>query len=145
MQNVLRNELCDRLITATTILYHMVYIGMRNDKQGLIDNLPELKSMMFLADKGPLSVGQIANYIGSTPAAMTATLHRLVERNLVKRERYPQDRRVVICELTSTGRIVLNGVKHALRERVFAATDTWSMEQFEAIVEALESMHPHRL
>ena len=120
----------------------MVYIGMRDDKQGLIDNLPELKSMMLLADKGPLSVGQIANYIGSTPTAMTATLNRLEEKELVKRARDPQDRRMVVCDLTSTGRIVLEGVKQDVRVRVLATTDTWSMEQFESVVEALESIHP---
>ena len=141
MQNDLRNELCDRLVTATTNLYDTVYLNLLHDKQGLIEGLPQLKTMMMLADRGPLSVGQIAENTGSTLPAMTATLHRLVERKLVKRERSPQDRRVVVCELTSTGRIVLNGVKHVIRERVLAAADTWSMEQFEATVEALESMH----
>ena len=51
------------------------------------------------------------------------------------------NRRMVICELTSTGRIVLDGVKHVVREYVFTTTDTWSMEQFEAVVEALESIN----
>ncbi|MYB62448.1 MAG: MarR family transcriptional regulator [Gemmatimonadetes bacterium] len=145
MQNNLRNELSDRLVTEITNLYHKVYLGMLDFRQGPIDELPQLKTLMLLADKGPLRVGQIAENTESTPSAMTATLHRLVDRNLVTRERYPQDRRVVICELTSTGRTVLNGIKHAIRERVLAATDTWSMEQFEAVVKALESMHPHHL
>lgn len=57
MQNDLRNELCDRLITATAKLYHKVYLDMLDDRQGPIDDLPQLRTMMLLADYGPLRVG----------------------------------------------------------------------------------------
>ncbi|MYB62831.1 MAG: MarR family transcriptional regulator [Gemmatimonadetes bacterium] len=87
IRNDLRNEMCDRLVTATTNLYDRVYLGMLDDRKGPIDKLPQLKILMLLADIGPLSVGQIADNTESTPSAMTATLNRLEEKELVKRER----------------------------------------------------------
>lgn len=96
---------------------------------------------MLLADKGPLKVSEIADYLGSTPAAMTYTLSRLVEKKLVKRESDPQDRRVVICDLTSDGRKLLEEIRYVVRERVLASTETWSLEQLESVVEALESVN----
>lgn len=62
---------------------------------------------------------------------MTYTIGRLIDKKLVRRVPYPQDRRVVIWELASEGQKVLNRVGHAVRERVLAATETWSLERLD--------------
>ena len=145
MQNDQRNELCDRLVTATTSLYRMMYVGTVDGRQGPIEVFPQLRTVMLLADKGPLRVSHIADYLGCTPSAMTYTVRRLVEKKLVTRVSNPKDRRVVICDLSPGGRRMLEKVDKVVRQRVLAATDTWSVERFEAVVEALESMHPGRV
>ena len=144
MKNDHRSELCDRFISATTDLYRLVYKGLVDDRKGPIGLFPQYRTVMLLANEGPLRVSQIAHHLGCTPSAVTYTLNRLIEKKLVKRVSYPQDRRVVICELAYEGRKLLNRVNRDVRERVLAATGTWSLEQFEAVVEAMESANSAR-
>lgn len=144
MNNDHRNELCDRFATAAADLYRLVYKELVDDRKGPVEMFPQLRTVMLLADKGPLRVSHIADHLGCTPSAMTYTLSRLIEKKLIKRVPYPQDRRVVICELAYEGRNMLKRVHRVVRERVLAVTGTWSLERFEAVVEALESIPPGR-
>ena len=75
---------------------------------------------------------------------MTYTLDRLVEKKMIKRVTCPHDRRAVICKLDSGGWNVLERINHIVRKQVLPAADTWSLSRLEAVVEALESIHPGR-
>ena len=140
MQNDHRKELCDRFVTATASLYRLVYMGLLDDRKGLNEMVPQLRTVMLLADKGPMRVSHIAGFLGCTSTSMTYTLHRLVERKMIRKVPCPQDRRVVICELASEGRKVLEKIDHVVRNRVLPATDTWSQKQLEVFVESMEDV-----
>ncbi len=66
---------------------------------------------------------------------MAYTLSWLVEK-MVKKVPYLQDRRVMICDLASGDRKVLEMIDHVIRKRVLPATDSWSLKRPEAAVES---------
>lgn len=144
MSNDLRMELCDRFVAATARLHRLVYMGLRDDRKdlGQLEQVNQYQTLMLLADKGPMSVGQIAVCLGCTDSSINNDLRRLNRKKLIEKERSSHDRRVVMCELTPDGRKVLERIDHVVRERVLPATETWSLEQLEAFVESLESF-PH--
>jgi DNA-binding MarR family transcriptional regulator len=63
----------------------------------------QLRVMLFLRTKGPSRMGAIAADIGTTLPTVTGTVDNLVKKELVARRDDPEDRRIVICELTPQG------------------------------------------
>ncbi|MCY3554704.1 MAG: MarR family transcriptional regulator [Gemmatimonadetes bacterium] len=146
MSNDLRKELSDRFVAATVSLHRLVNMGLRDDGRELGQNeqVDQYKTLMLLADKGPMTVGEIPGFLGCTDASINNILHRLYGKRLIEKARTPNDRRVVLCELTPEGRKVLERIDHVVRNRVLPATENWSLEQLEAFVESLESIPPSR-
>jgi DNA-binding MarR family transcriptional regulator len=62
------------------------------------------------------TVACLARDVGVDPGAMTRALDRLEAKGLIVRERSQQDRRVVILQLTETGRGVANQVPEVLSQ-----------------------------
>ena len=80
----------------------------------------------------------IAIYIGRALSATTTVVDRLVERGLVDRVSDPNDRRLVMCELTDTGRQVLERFWLIGRDRLQMVADLLDDEQLEKAVGGLE-------
>ena len=144
MSEDLRKELCDRLVAATASLYRLVNMGLWDDGKDLGHNerVNQYKTLMLLADKGPMTVGEIPGFLGCSDASINNILHRLDEKKMIEKARSSDDRRVVICELAPEGRKVVERIDNVVRERVLPATESWSLDQLEAFVESLESF-PH--
>jgi DNA-binding MarR family transcriptional regulator len=68
---------------------------------------PQVNLLRPLAERGPMSSGQLAEAAGLTPATTTHMLDQLAAAGIVRRERQEHDRRVVITELTERGEHVL--------------------------------------
>ena len=146
MSNDLREELYDRFVAATARLYRLVYLGLRDYRRDLgeIEMINQYKTLILLADKGPASVGHIADFHGCTDNSINNVLHRLHEKKMIEKQRSSHDRRVVMCELAPEGRKVVERIDHVVRNLVLPTTETWSLEQLEAFVESLESIYPGR-
>ena len=82
MSNDHRKELCDRLVVATAGLYRLVNMGLRDDGRALGQNeqVNQYKTLMLLADKGPMTVGEIPGFLGCSDASINNILHRLDEK-----------------------------------------------------------------
>jgi len=59
--------------------------------------------LSHLDEADPTMVGELAGHLGVTASTMSLTLKRLEEGGFVRRERDPQDRRVVNVRLTVMG------------------------------------------
>jgi DNA-binding MarR family transcriptional regulator len=69
-------------------------------------------------------VGQLAREFGLTPATVSDAVDSLEDKGLLRRERWPEDRRVVTLRLTPEGEGVARGLADwpdAVRERLPAA------------------------
>ena len=141
-----RKELCDRFVTETARLYRLVYMGLRDDRRELGQNeeINQYKTLMLLADKGPMTVGEIPGFIGCTDSSINNVLRRLDDKKMIDKARTPNDRRVVMCELAPEGLKVLERIDHVVRQRILPATENWSLEQLEVFVESMESVPPCR-
>jgi DNA-binding MarR family transcriptional regulator len=63
----------------------------------------ELRLVEYLGDQGPRMMRDIAEYVGLAVNTLTSTVDRLERRDLVRRERCEEDRRVVRVALTASG------------------------------------------
>lgn len=67
-------------------------------------SLTEFAVLEVLLHKGDLPIGEIGDRILRTSGSMTYVLDKLQERDLIRRRRCPEDRRVLYAELTPKGR-----------------------------------------
>lgn len=69
--------------------------------------IPQIVILQSLQERGPLSTGGLATEISLSAPTVTTVLDRLEKRGLVRRTRKPEDRRIVLTELTAHGREIL--------------------------------------
>jgi DNA-binding MarR family transcriptional regulator len=66
--------------------------------------MPQVRLLLVLLSEERMRMSILASTLGSTFSAATGLVDRLVERELVERDTDPDDRRTVVCVLTSHGK-----------------------------------------
>ncbi len=102
--------------------------------------MPQLKIMVMLFINESARMSDIASGLGVTMATDTGLIDRLVERQYVVRESLPDDRRVVLCRLSGTGREVVGRIWNLLRNRSRELLEAMDTEHLEMFVEVLQAM-----
>lgn len=97
---LLDNQLCFAL-HSTSLLMTKVYKPLL---QALGLTYPQYLAMMVLWEEDGLTVGEISSRLLTDPGSLTPLLKRLEVEDLLSRTRSRADERVVVVELTDTGR-----------------------------------------
>lgn len=96
--------------------------------------------LRYLRDNGPATVGKVQGFIHKSPSTTSVLIAELEDKGLVTRTRSREDNRVVIVELTPTGREVADntplGGLPLLRRRLMALPDDHLVE-IQAILEEI--------
>ena len=101
--------------------------------------MPQLHTMALLS-QGPQRMGVIAWRLNSSQSAATSMIDRLVDKDLVVRVPDKDDRRVVACQLTGTGREEMERLWRINRMRIAKMADYLTIEELRRVVEAMESL-----
>lgn len=70
--------------------------------------LGQLKTLFMIRARGPLPIGRIAEAFGIGAAAASGYVERIERHGLVERRHRTDDRRIVECHLTASGRSLLD-------------------------------------
>jgi DNA-binding MarR family transcriptional regulator len=81
---------------------------VRNQRVDMSVSLTELSAMGTLKKRGPMSAGDLAACERVQPPSMTKVIASLEERNLVRRDAHPSDRRSAIISITDAGLALLD-------------------------------------
>ena len=138
MQEEYREELVERLIESVEFLNRQLHTGRLDEWEGLDMTIPQIKTLVMLERMGPLRMGSISIFLGRALSATTTVVDRLVEKELVDRVSDPDDRRVVVCELTEKGRVAIERFWRIGRERLQLLANTLDVEQLEVVVQGFE-------
>jgi DNA-binding MarR family transcriptional regulator len=101
---------------------------------------PQLKVVLLLLVNGPCRMSVIATALGVSLATGTGVVDRLVERGIVVREGDPEDRRVVLCRLSSKGEKMLLGLVQLARNHAEMMFRSLSVEKLMAVRAGLEAL-----
>lgn len=96
--------------------------------------------LLHLSKAGPSTVLELARWASVDPAAMTRLLDRLERKQLCRRSRDGEDRRVVRVVITAEGQAAIAGVPAALSEVMNAHLAGFSRDEFTALTGALQRM-----
>ena len=140
MEEYSRQELTDRLVDLIVYLNRELHTGSLDEWRSLGMTIPQIKTLVVLQHKGPMRMGEIASFLGSTLSATTSIVDRLVDKQLIERDADPNDRRVVICKLTPQGEIGIAELWSIGRERAAEVVDRLNTQEMATLVSAFEML-----
>jgi DNA-binding MarR family transcriptional regulator len=102
--------------------------------------LPQYRTMVVLASRGPQRVIDIAAELGVNPSTGTRMCDRLVRKGLVRRYRSSADRRAVRLTLTPIGRALVDEVTRRRRDELVALVEAIPEPAHGPVTEALRAL-----
>ena len=97
--------------------------------------------METLIQRGPLSPSELADAVHITPAAMTASVDRLIDMGHVHRDNHPTDRRRVVVTASAESVALIMSELRAMVMDVNGVLADFSSEQLATITSFLESVN----
>lgn len=108
--------------------------------EGMGLSLLEFKVIMFLIQNGPQPMVKVASELVVTKAAMTGLVDRLERRQLIRRERSAEDRRVIRLVPTDQASLVYDKGRERLRELVERRLSSLSREELDTLERIIEKI-----
>jgi DNA-binding MarR family transcriptional regulator len=102
--------------------------------------------LAYLTRHAPCAINDLHHDFGHKRSTLTSLLDRLEQRGWVRRGPHPTSRRMVMVQLTDTGRPVGDQVSARLREleeRVLARAGSGNAAAFAQVIQALEEELAH--
>lgn len=100
----------------------------------------EINALANLADGRRRTVSELAAAAGTRPTTLTSVLDRLERRGHISRRPAPGDRRAVLIELTSSGRLAAATIRRAvtdLERRALGSLPAGAIAGLRAALQAL--------
>ncbi len=97
----------------------------------------QLRTLVLLAER-PRRMSDIAASLGTSLSSTTSMIERLETRELVARMHDPDDRRVVVCRITSMGHDDLERFWRLRQSRIRALAGLLRHDEFEHVIGALQ-------
>jgi DNA-binding MarR family transcriptional regulator len=97
--------------------------------------------METLMQRGPLSPSELADAVRITPAAMTASIDRLLDMGHVTRESHPTDRRKLVVTASSASVALIMSELRSMVIDVNDVLQSYSDEQLAIITEFLAKVN----
>jgi DNA-binding MarR family transcriptional regulator len=128
------DDLAVTLVQQASLLTRLVF---RHAQKGMSRNEASLLGRL---DGGPQQITALAEYEGLAQPTITLLVRRLERCGWVRRERAPEDRRVVRVSLTEEGRSALYEMRARYRPLLRACLAALPSEQLAALEGATDAM-----
>lgn len=138
MEDTNSQELAERFIAVSEFLNRQTHLHRLDAWEELGMTIPQLRTLVLLEQLGPMRMGSISTHLGRALSATTTVVDRLVEKGYVGRSSDPDDRRVVLCELTELGRGTIDQFWRIGTDQVDRIMQVLDCEQTEMAVRGLE-------
>ncbi len=103
--------------------------------------IAQLRILLLLHMQGSARMSTIASKLGIALPTATGIVDNLVKKELVMRDTDPHDRRVVICNLSSTGQIFINKIWVSGQSQMERLLDGLTLEQLEKAAEVADFLY----
>lgn len=97
--------------------------------------------METLLQRGPSTPGELAVAAEITPAAMTASIDRLIELNHVRRDQHPSDRRKLLITASERSSELIMGELREMIMDVDSSLRDFNDDELEIIMRFLNSVN----
>lgn len=131
-------EAADLLLEVMPAAMRGLAAEMRNNR-GNLD--PAHFRLLAKLHHGTVSLGELAQMAGVSPATISRTVSTLEEREWVQRSRSPEDGRVVLVCLTDQGSAVLESISLMAKRWIMEKLQSLSVEDQKTLYEGVAVLH----
>jgi DNA-binding MarR family transcriptional regulator len=131
-----REAVVDAVLTASRVLVAIAARSLAGAAEEV--TLPQYRSLVVLASRGPQSVAALAEAVGVTPPTATRMCDRLVRKGLVSRRADRRDRRQMRISLTGGGRRLVDAVTRRRRREISNLLSLVPAEAQRTVVASLQ-------
>ncbi|MBW4565781.1 MAG: MarR family transcriptional regulator [Mojavia pulchra JT2-VF2] len=135
-QGATSDECAARVMDTVPLVMRFIRSQMRAHNAGFL-SIPQLRSLAFINRNPGASLSDLADHLGVTAATASATIERLVQRNLVERYHHPQERRRIVLNLTDDGKYHLQQSLNHTRSHIADLLKGMSSEEISHIEQGL--------
>nr|WP_144427522.1 MarR family transcriptional regulator [Nostoc piscinale] len=129
-------ECAAKVMETIPLVMRFIRKEMRAHNAGFL-SIPQVRSLAFINRHPGGSLSDLAEHLGVTSATASATIERLVQRNLVQREHHPQERRRIVLNLTDEGKYHLQQSLNHTRAQIADILNGLSAEEYSQIEQGL--------
>lgn len=135
-----KEELVENILQLTDKVFRQLLPILPMEWLHLNLTISQLKVVLLLFITGHSRMSDIASELGVSLATATGVVDRLVERNLLIRNGDPDDRRVVLCQLSNDGEKIIRDLWQLSQKRAGALMIALDTQQLLLISEALQAL-----
>ena len=119
-----------------TVRTEMRYAGALNL------SVPQFRTLGFVARNPQTSLSDVAEHIGLALPSMSKLVYGLVERKLLIRQSYSDDRRRIMLELTARGDTLLQSAHASTQAALAKRLSALDESERATVVQAMHILHP---
>jgi DNA-binding MarR family transcriptional regulator len=93
----------------------------------------QINCLLALHENGPLPPSQIAKHVMVNSSTVTGVIDRLEKKDLVRRLRISQDRRVITVELTKNGKVLAENAPPPIQQKIIDGLNQLSPSKIDQI------------
>jgi len=134
-----RDQLIDNALQAQKQIMQAMHAAAEPAWLQLDLTMAQLKGLFALAD-GPMTIGQLADALGSGKPAASILVERLVQLGLVERAEDALDRRRTIARVTARGEELVARLRQGGRERLRTWLSRLGDDDLAALVQGLRAL-----
>jgi DNA-binding MarR family transcriptional regulator len=134
-----KEELIESILQLTDKLFRQLLPILPMEWLHLDLTITQLKVVLLLFITGHSRMSDIASELGVSLATATGVADRLVERNLLIRNGDPDDRRVVLCQLSNDGEKLIRDLWQLTQKRAGELMSAIDTPRLLLISEALQA------
>lgn len=99
--------------------------------------MAQLRALMTLADSDHLTVGQLAERLGTGMPAASSIVDRLVEEGMANRHQDPADRRRIVVSPSEEGVARIDGMRQGPKEVLMPLLSRLTEDELQALIRGL--------
>ncbi len=95
--------------------------------------IAQVKSLFYISNNGSVNFRMLAAALKVTPSNVTGIIDRLVDQGLVSRTENPDDRRMLMLQLTPQGETLISGLRERRFSQMSAVLSKLNEDELEVI------------
>jgi len=135
-----KEDLIEDILQLTDQLFRQLLPILPQEWIHLDLTMSQLKVVLLLFITGHSRMGDIASELGVSLATATGVVDRLVERKLLIRNGDPDDRRVVLCQLSNKGEKIIRDLWQLSQKRIGYLMSALDTPQLLLISQSLQAL-----
>lgn len=133
-------EMLERFSNAFIPMMHFFHNLANEASRGADFSLAQYRVLMLVKHRGAMSINDLQRQLNTAQSTASEMVERLVQQNLLLREKDPNDRRITLFKLSQKAAKILDRRKHVMDDCYRNVLEPLSPDEQRELVEAFETI-----